>query len=58
MVPDGRGADQVRDAESITVSDLRWSALQMDEVRQDFFCRIGSCSFPRQWAEVEAFGWL
>jgi hypothetical protein len=30
----------------------------MDEVRQDFFCRIGSCSFPRQWVGVEAFGWL
>jgi hypothetical protein len=43
---------------AIAWRDLRWSDLQMEEVRQLFFCGIGSCSFTQPIAELEALGWL
>ncbi len=43
--------------ETIAWHDLRWNSLQMEEVRQAFFCGIGSCSFTQPLAEMEALGW-
>lgn len=44
--------------ETITWRELHWSVPQMQEVRQEFFCGIGSCSFTQPIEEMEAFGWL
>jgi hypothetical protein len=44
-------------SEAITWRDCRWSALQMEEVRREFFHSIGSCSFTQPVEEMEALGW-
>jgi hypothetical protein len=44
--------------ESIAWRDVRWSAEQMQEARQEFFWSIGSCSFTEPIADLEALGWL
>jgi hypothetical protein len=44
--------------ETIAWHNFRWSALQMQAVRQEYFCGIGSCSFTQPIGEMEAFGWL
>ncbi len=44
-------------SEAIAWRDLRWSALQMEEVRREFFRSIGSCSFTQPAEEMEALGW-
>jgi hypothetical protein len=44
-------------SEAITLRDLRLSALQMEEVRREFFQSMGSCSFTQPLKELEALGW-
>ena len=43
--------------EAIAWHEFRWSALQMEEVRREFFHSIGSCSFTQPVEEMEALGW-
>jgi len=43
--------------EAIVWREFRWSALQMEDVRREFFCSIGSCSFTQPVEELEALGW-
>lgn len=37
---------------------VRWSADQLQAVRQDFFISIGSCSFEEPIRDLERLGWL
>jgi hypothetical protein len=43
--------------EAIAWHEFRWSALQMEEVRREFFHSIGSCSFMQPVEEMEELGW-
>jgi hypothetical protein len=42
---------------AIACRELRWTAAQMREARQEFFGSIGSCSFTEPMADLEALGW-
>jgi hypothetical protein len=44
--------------EAIAWREFRWSALQMEDVRREFFCSIGSCSFTQPFKEMETMRWL
>jgi hypothetical protein len=44
-------------SEAITWRDFRLSALQIEEVRREFFQSMGSCSFTQPLKEMEALGW-
>jgi hypothetical protein len=44
-------------SEAITWRDFRFSALQMEEVRREFFQSMGSCSFTQPLKEMEALEW-
>jgi hypothetical protein len=44
--------------EAIRWRDFRWSTFQIEEVRQEFFRCVGSCSFTDPLGDLEARGWL
>jgi hypothetical protein len=44
--------------EAIAWREFRWSALQMEDVRREFFCSMGSCSFTQPFKEMETMRWL
>ena len=44
--------------DAIGWSSMRWSTVQIKEVRQNFMSCIGSCSFEEPMRDLEALGWL
>jgi hypothetical protein len=44
--------------ETIAWRDFRWTAFQIEEVRQEFLRCVGSCSFTGPLVDLETLGWL
>ena len=45
-------------ADAIGWRSFRWSADQVNTIRQEFFISYGSCSFTEPMQDLEALGWL
>jgi hypothetical protein len=48
----------VASPESVAWRDFRWRTFQIEEVRQEFFRCVGSCSFTDPLGDLETLGWL